>query len=395
MAFDFLEQRLVERRNQSLYRQRANLASAQDVEVEVDGRRYLGFCANDYLGLANHPEVKEAFSRAAKTMGVGSGASHLVLGHHEQHEALECELAQATGRDRALVFSTGYMANVGTIGALLSRSDHVFEDRLNHASLLDGGLASGARFSRYLHNDLDSLHSKLRKVDTGEKLIVTDGVFSMDGDLAPLKALAALAAEHDAWLMVDDAHGFGVLGEMGMGSAEYFGLTQDALPVLMGTFGKALGTFGAFVAGSETLIDYLTNTARTNIYTTAIPPAIAAATRVSLRIVQEESWRRQRLTALVHQFRTEVAAAGFCLMDSLSPIQPIIIGPADQALAWSQFLKERGLLVTAIRAPTVPEGTARLRITFSANHTSANVEQLIEGLLAARHAFPVERVAND
>jgi 8-amino-7-oxononanoate synthase len=270
---------LAERRAAHLYRSRKLLQSPQAPEVCVDGKNYLAFCSNDYLGLANHPDVISALQKAAEKYGVGSGASHLVAGHSSEHHALEEELAAFIGRERALLFSTGYMANMGAITALVGQGDAVFEDRLNHASLLDAGLLSGARFQRFLHNDLMNLQNRLDKTEAARKLIVVDGVFSMDGDCAPLPELAALAQKNNAWLMVDDAHGFGCLGKTGAGSAEHFGLSQAQLPILMGTLGKAAGSFGAFIAGSETLIETLIQFARPYIYTTAMPPAVAAATR--------------------------------------------------------------------------------------------------------------------
>jgi 8-amino-7-oxononanoate synthase len=371
---------LAERRAAKLYRVRRVLESPQTPQVVVDGKQYLAFCSNDYLGLANHPAVITAFQHAANVFGVGSGASHLVAGHTSEHHALEEELAAFTGRDRALLFSTGYMANMGAITALVGQGDAIFEDRLNHASLLDGGLSSGARFQRFLHNDLNNLQARLDKTDAERKLIVVDGVFSMDGDCAPLTELAALAQKNNAWLMVDDAHGFGCLGKAGGGSAEHFALTQNELPVLMGTLGKAFGTFGAFIAGSETLIETLIQFSRTYIYTTAMPPAIAAATRVSLRLLQEENWRRQHLQELIARFRTGAQQLGLQLLDSFSPIQPIIIGDETRALAIAEQLAQRGILIIAIRPPTVAPGSSRLRVTFSAEHTLAHVDQLLNAL---------------
>ncbi len=368
---------LAERRAAHLYRTRKTLQSPQTPEVIVDGKKYLAFCSNDYLGLANHPEVINALAESAKQFGVGSGASHLVAGHSSEHHALEEELAAFTGRDRALLFSTGYMANMGAITALVGQGDAVFEDRLNHASLLDAGLLSGARFQRFLHNDLNNLQARLDKTEAGRKLIVVDGVFSMDGDCAPLPELAALAQKNDAWLMVDDAHGFGCLGKNGSGSAEHFGLTQNQLPILMGTLGKAVGSFGAFIAGSETLIESLIQFARPYIYTTAMPPAVAAATRASLRLIQTEHWRREHLNQLIAHFRRGAFAMGLQLMDSFSPIQPIVIGDEAKTLAIAEQLAERGILIVAIRPPTVPVGGSRLRITFSAQHTFAQVDQLL------------------
>lgn len=371
---------LTERRAANLYRSRRVLQSPQTPQVVVDGKQYTAFCSNDYLGLANHPDVVAAFQSAANSFGVGSGASHLVAGHSSEHHALEEELAAFTGRERALLFSTGYMANMGAITALVGQGDAIFEDRLNHASLLDGGLSSGARFQRFLHNDLNNLQARLDKADAERKLIVVDGVFSMDGDCAPLPELAALAQKNNAWLMVDDAHGFGCLGKTGGGSAEHFGLTQDELPILMGTLGKAFGTFGAFIAGSENLIETLIQFSRSYIYTTAMPPAVAAATRVSLRLLQEGHWRREHLQTLIARFRTGAQQLGLQLLDSFSPIQPIIIGDEARALMIAEQLAERGILIIAIRPPTVAPGSSRLRVTFSAEHTLAQVDQLLNAL---------------
>lgn len=371
---------LTERRAAKLYRSRRVLQSPQTPQVVVDGKQYTAFCSNDYLGLANHPDVVAAFQSAANSFGVGSGASHLVAGHSSEHHALEEELAAFTGRERALLFSTGYMANMGAITALVGQGDTIFEDRLNHASLLDGGLLSGARFQRFLHNDLTNLQARLDKADAERKLIVVDGVFSMDGDCAPLPELTALAQKNNAWLMVDDAHGFGCLGKTGGGSAEHFGLTQNELPVLMGTLGKAFGTFGAFIAGSENLIETLIQFSRSYIYTTAMPPAVAAATRVSLQLLQEEHWRRQHLQELIARFRTGAQQLGLQLLDSFTPIQPIIIGDEARALMIAEQLAERGILIIAIRPPTVAPGSSRLRVTFSAEHTLAQVDQLLNAL---------------
>lgn len=378
MAFD-LAARLAERRAADLYRQRPLLESPQGPQVVVDGQPLLAFCSNDYLGLANHPEVIKAWRDGAERWGVGGGASHLVIGHSTPHHAVEEALAELTGRPRALLFSTGYMANLGAITALLGQGDTVLQDRLNHASLLDGGLLSGARFSRYLHNDPASLSSRLEKA-TGNTLVVTDGVFSMDGDCADLPALAKAARSRDAWLMVDDAHGFGTLGANGGGLVEHFGLGVDDVPVLIGTLGKACGTAGAFVAGSEDLIEALVQFARPYIYTTSQPPALACATLKALELLRRERWRREHLAALVRQFRAGAEEIGLTLMDSHTAIQPILIGDAGRALALSRLLRERGLLVTAIRPPTVPAGSARLRVTLSAAHSEAQVQLLLNAL---------------
>ncbi len=378
MSFD-LAARLAARRAENLYRQRPLLESPQGPEVVVDGKPLLAFCNNDYLGLANHPQVIEAWRHGAQRWGVGGGASHLVIGHSSPHHALEEALADLTGRPRALLFTTGYMANLGAVTALVGQGDTVLEDRLNHASLLDAGLLSGARFNRYLHNDADSLAKRLENA-TGNTLVVPDGVFSMDGDLADLPALAREAKAKGAWLMVDDAHGFGPLGANGGGIVEHFGLGLDDVQVLVGTLGKAFGTAGAFVAGSEELIETLIQFARPYIYTTSQPPAVACATLKSLELLQSEGWRRDHLNTLIARFRQGAAEIGLTLMDSPTPIQPILVGDSERAMQLSAMLKARGLLVGAIRPPTVPAGSARLRVTFSAAHTQAQLDRLLQAL---------------
>ncbi len=378
MAFD-LATRLAERRAAHLFRQRPLLEGPQGPEVRVDGQPLLAFCSNDYLGLANHPEVIAAMRAGAEKWGVGGGASHLVIGHSTPHHELEEALAEFTGRPRALLFSTGYMANLAAVTALVGQGDTVLEDRINHASLLDAGLLSGARFSRYLHNDAASLASRLEKA-TGNTLVVTDGVFSMDGDLADLPALCAEARRKQAWVMVDDAHGFGPLGATGGGIVEHFGLGLDDVQVLVGTLGKAFGTAGAFVAGSEELIETLIQFARPYIYTTSQPPAVACATLKSLELLQSEGWRRDHLNTLIARFRQGAAEIGLTLMDSPTPIQPILVGDSERAMQLSAMLKARGLLVGAIRPPTVPAGSARLRVTLSAAHTEAQLERLLQAL---------------
>src|SRR5690554_5417223 len=378
MSFD-LASRLAARRAEDLYRQRPLLASPQGPEVVVDGQPLLAFCSNDYLGLASHPQVVRALRDGAERWGVGGGASHLVIGHSAPHHELEEALAEFTGRPRALLFSTGYMANLAAVTALVGRGDTVLEDRLNPASLLDAGLLSGARFARYLHNDAASLASRLAKAE-GNTLVVTDGVFSMDGDIADLPTLSRTARARGAWLMVDDAHGFGPLGAAGGGCVEHFGLGLDEVPVLVGTLGKAFGTAGAFVAGSEELIETLIQFARPYIYTTSQPPAVAWATLKSLQLLRDERWRREHLADLIARFRTGAAELGLQLMDSPTPIQPILVGDSARALRLSEGLRQRGILVTAIRPPTVPQGTARLRVTLSAAHAETDVDRLLEAL---------------
>ncbi|MGZ8164265.1 MAG: 8-amino-7-oxononanoate synthase [Methylobacter sp.] len=379
LAFAQLAGNLENIARQNLYRSRRVTESPQGINLQLDGRNILNFCSNDYLGMANHPEVVKAFKTAANQYGVGSGSAHLICGHSFAHHALEEELAAFTGRDRALLFSTGYMANMGVISSLVGRGDTVFEDRLNHASLLDGGLLSGARFKRYGHADIDNLSTGLEKA-AGNKLIVTDGVFSMDGDYAPLKKLSLAAKNHNAWLMVDDAHGLGVIGAHGGGILEYYGLKQDEVAVLMGTMGKGLGTFGAFVAGSELLIETLIQKARTYIYTTALPPAIAEATRASLKLVIGENWRRDKLEKLTARFRSGAQQLGLQLMASSSPIQPIVIGDSKRAVEISNVLLNAGFLISAVRPPTVPQGSARLRVTFSAMHEEQQIDRLLDAL---------------
>jgi 8-amino-7-oxononanoate synthase len=376
-----LRERLAHRRAEGLYRSRRVRQGQQAAEALVDGRHCLSFCSNDYLGLAADPRVLEALQRGAAAHGVGSGAAHLVSGHSAAHQALEEELADFTGRSRALLFSTGYMANLGAITALAGRGGLVLEDRLNHASLLDGGRLSGARLRRYPHGNAQALADWL--AGTTGAVVASDGVFSMDGDLAPVPQLAAAARAHGAWLVIDDAHGLGVLGARGAGTLEHCGVTADEVPVLVGTLGKAFGTFGAFVAGAEELIETLIQQARPYIYTTALPPALAEATRESLRIVQAEGWRRERLRELVGRLRHGAGQLGLPLMASETPIQPLLVGDAHAALALSEALLARGILVSAIRPPTVPAGTARLRITLSAAHTDGQVDRLLDALGAA------------
>jgi len=378
-GFANLADELQQIKQQNLYRSRRVVSSPQGVNIKIEGRQLINFSSNDYLGLANHPQLIQSFKKAADNSGVGSGSAHLICGHSHSHHALEEELAEFTGRERALLFSTGYMANMGTISALLGRGDQVFQDRLNHASLLDGGLLSGARFKRYLHNDLSDLSRKLKPID-GRTLIVSDGVFSMDGDLAPLAELSKISAENNAWLMVDDAHGIGVLGETGAGIVQQKGLTQQDVPILMGTLGKAIGTFGAFVAGSDDLIEILIQKARSYVFTTAMPAAVAEATRTSLKLVVAENWRREKLNQVVQHFRAGASQLGLPLMQSDTAIQPLLIGESQRAVDISEALFSKGFLVGAIRPPTVAKGEARLRITFSADHQLQHVDRLLEAL---------------
>jgi 8-amino-7-oxononanoate synthase len=400
MLIDHLNRQLREREALALKRQRriAESPSAPHQRVSKDGqpaRDLLAFCSNDYLGLANHPALIQALAEGAQQFGAGSGASHLINGHSRAHAALEDELAAwlapCIPNAQALYFCTGYMANLALLTALGDASATIFADKLNHASLIDGALQAKAPMQRYPHNKLDVLASQLERCTTPIKLIVTDAVFSMDGDLADLPALLALAERFDAWLIVDDAHGFGVLGAQGRGSLSHFKLCSERL-IYMGTLGKAAGVGGAFVAAHPTLIDWLVQAARPYIYTTAAPPAVAHALRASLRLIgsEEGEQRRTQLQQLIAQLRSQLTTLieahptlGWQLMDSTTAIQPILIGDNAAALALAAVLDAQDLWVPAIRPPTVPVGTARLRITLSAAHTPADVQRLIDGLTQA------------
>lgn len=378
-----LEAGLEQRRADGLYRKRRIVDSAQAVETIVDGKKLLSFCSNDYLGLAKHPEIKKALVDAVDQYGVGSGAAHLINGHSRLHEDCEQRLAEFTGRERALLFSTGYMANIAIASALLGRSDFIYQDRLNHASLIDGAKLCDAKLLRYRHNDLRQLEELLAGSRRDRRrLVMTDAVFSMDGDCADLENLSRIAAEHGAWAMVDDAHGFGVLGQRGAGLLEQLRLDQDQVPILMATLGKAIGTAGAFVAGSEALVETLIQQARPYIYSTASPPALAAATIRAIDIVEKESWRRDKLNESIEYFRQQAQRLDIELMPSRTAIQPLVIGDNHKALQLSQALFDEGIQVTAIRPPTVPVGSARLRITLSSAHETAHIDRLVTALQA-------------
>lgn len=383
---------LAEREQAQLLRRCRTIDSAQGPRVLVDGRWLHNFCSNDYLGLAAEPAVRDALITAVRTAGVGAGAAGLVCGHHREHEALAVELADWLGVESVLLFGNGYLANVGILQGLASAGDAVFQDRLNHASLLDGGLASGARHQRYAHADVGDLARRLDACEARRRLVVSDGVFSMDGDIAPLPDLLAVTQSHQALLMLDEAHAFGTIGAEGRGSVSHFGLEPDAVPLRMGTLGKAFGVYGAFAAGPRVLIEGLQQLARTAIYTTALPPALAAATRAALTLVRGDGWRRERLQQHIARLRAGLLAQGWDLMASATPIQPVIIGSAARALALSQALAVRGFWVGAIRPPTVPAGTARLRLTLTAAHDEAAIDELLAVLADLAPAFlsPVE-----
>ena len=362
-----------------LRRTRVTRSAQSFPTIELNGQELVNFAANDYLGLAAEPRVAEALAEGARRWGAGAGAAHLLSGHTRAHEEFEEALADFLGCEAALLFSTGYMANLGAVGAIVDRTGSVVEDKLNHASLIDAAILSRARLLRYAHADVQAAGARLEQA-AGTRLLVTDGVFSMDGDLAPLPELTALAERHDAVFMVDDAHGFGVLGDGGRGSLEHCGLEPGSVPIHVVTLGKALGVFGAAVAGDRVLIDTLVQRARPWIYTTALPPALASAMTAALALLREEGWRRERVNAHVARFRAACLGAGFELMNSETPIQPVLVGESERALAVSARLGERGFYVPAIRPPTVPQGSARLRITLSAAHTTEQVDALVSAL---------------
>ncbi|WP_303783383.1 8-amino-7-oxononanoate synthase [Azovibrio restrictus] len=367
--------------DQGLARRRRRLDSPCSPQARVEGREMLAFASNDYLGLAAHPEIARALADGALTWGAGSGASHLVSGHLRPHDILEERLAAFTGFARVLTFSTGYLANLAVTPTLApGRDDAIFADRLNHASLIDAVQLSRARHHRYPHNDMAALERLLAASDARTKVIVSDAVFSMDGDLAPLAELLALAERFDAWLVLDDAHGFGVLGPHGEGSLAHYRIPPHPRVILMGTLGKAAGVGGAFVAGSELVMDYLLQKARSYIFTTAQPPAVACALVKSLELIAAGDDRRAHLQALIRQLQEGLAGLPWALLPSETAIQPLIVGDNEAALALSQALWERGLWVAAIRPPTVPAGTARLRISLSAAHSEADVARLVDTL---------------
>lgn len=381
MPFPELDAELRELDAQSLLRSRRVLESAQGAHVQIDGQKYLAFGSNDYLGLANHPALIASACCAAQKFGVGAGASHLVVGHSAAHHQLEQALAAFVQLPAALTFSTGYMANLGIVSALLDRNDLVLADKLNHASLNDAATLSRARFQRYAHGNLAQLEGMLAAAKARRKLVVTDAVFSMDGDIAPVPELLALCERYDASLLLDDAHGFGVLGKHGRGVLEYFGVASPRI-IYMATLGKAAGVFGAFVAGSEALIQTLIQRARTYIYTTAFPPLLASALITSLDLIRDETWRREHLRELAAYLKQQLNTPSWRLLPSDTPIQPLIIGSNREVMAVSEGLRQRGIVVPAIRPPTVPKGEARLRISLSAAHSKEDVAQLCAALNA-------------
>jgi 8-amino-7-oxononanoate synthase len=375
-----LTTRVAAREHAGLLRRARTLDDAGTTHVRIAGRELLNFCSNDYLGLAHDPRIIRALQQAANDCGVGGTAAHLVCGHRREHAELEAALCAWTGRDAALLFSSGWLANLGVVQALLDRTGACIEDKLNHASLLDAARLAGATLKRYPHADAADAARQLARTPDQPALLATDGVFSMDGDVAPLRPLAELCHAQDALLHVDDAHGLGVLGPHGAGSVAAASLTQADAPILMATLGKAVGCMGAFVAGSTALIEGLTQFARTFVYTTAMPPALAAAACTAVRIAQAEDWRREHLHALIARFRAGAAQLGLPRTESPSAIQPLVFGDAAHAVSASRALEAAGLLVIAIRPPTVPVSKACLRITLSAAHTEADVDRLLDAL---------------
>jgi 8-amino-7-oxononanoate synthase len=379
-----LEATLAELERGLLKRRRATLATlsgaAEWPSVAVDGRHAVDFCSNDYLALARHPDIARAMADAALRHGAGSGASHLVAGHGVEHAKLEEELASFTGRARALLFSTGYMANLAVIGALAGRDEVVLLDRLSHASLIDAALLSRARLKRFAHADAAAAERALVASGGTAALVATDGVFSMDGDVAPLVELARVSRAHQCWLVVDDAHGLGVLGASGRGLLEQCGLDAEAVPVLIGTLGKAFGTFGAFAAGATDVIELLLQKARPYAYTTALPQSIAAATRQALAIAAREPWRRERVLQLSRRFSQRAQQLNVPVMASTTPIQPVLLGSTARVLRAQEELLQAGFWVVAIRPPTVPSGSSRLRVALSAGHSEDQVDALVHAL---------------
>lgn len=374
-----LQKELEQRRANGLLRQRRLLDSPQAEHIVANQKPYLSFCSNDYLGLANRPELIAAMQKAAGDSGVGSGASNLITGHHRYHDSLEKQLARFVDMPAALLFSTGYMANIGVLGALAGRGDAIFADKLNHACLNDGAYFSYADFHRYPHNDVAALEKLLQTSKARHKLIAADAVFSMDGDIAPIPEYLALCEKYDAYLYLDDAHGFGVLGEHGQGSLNHFKIKSPRI-IVMATLGKAAGVAGAFVAGEQVVIDYLIQKAKSYVYSTPAPPALSATLSASVQLIEQGDDLRANLKTLIAYLKENLRLKKWKLLESDTAIQPLIIGGNEESLAVSEYLQTHGILVPAIRPPTVPTGTARLRISLSAAHSLDDVKQLVAAI---------------
>ncbi len=377
-----LKKALDQREQDGLLRQRRLLDSPQAEYIVADTKPFLSFCSNDYLGLANHPQLITAMQQAAGDSGVGSGASGLVTGHHRYHDELEKQLAKFVNLPAALLFSTGYMANIGVLGALVGRGDAIFADKLNHACLNDGGYYSLAEFKRFAHNDVQALEKLLKASSAKHKIIAVDAVFSMDGDIAPIQEYLALCEKYDAYLYIDDAHGFGVLGKHGAGTLSHFNLKSPRI-IMMATLGKAAGVAGAFVAGEQVVIDYLIQTAKSYVYSTPAPPALSATLSESVKLIEQGDDLRAHLYGLIDLLKTELKLKKWQLMPSMTSIQPLLIGDNFKAVEVSKYLQLNGILVPAIRPPTVPVNTARLRISLSAAHRIDDVWRLINALQQA------------
>jgi len=372
-----LKEALTQQRQQCLYRQRQAINEYDGNQIILDGARYTNFASNDYLGLCNDSRIIDAFKEGADRYGVGSGASQLVTGYSSAHQALEERLADFLNQPRVLLFSSGYMANLGVIPALQSRNNHILLDRRSHASLVDAAILSRAKLNRYHTSDISTLLDKPNKQTT---MIASDSVFSMDGDIAPIEQLSILSQQTQSMLLIDDAHGFGVLGKNGRGCLEHCDIDNNDIDIYIGTLGKACGTSGAFVCGSEELIDTLIQKSRSLIYTTAPPPAIAHATLTSIDIIEQEGWRRAHINTLVKRFRSGAQQLGLQLSNSTTSIQAVILGDNDAAVNASKHLKSKGIHVTAIRPPTVPKNTARLRITLCSHHQESDIDHLLSAL---------------
>lgn len=383
-----LKKELEQRQTQGLMRQRRLLDSPQAEQITADEHQYLSFCSNDYLGLANRPELIAAMQQAAGNSGVGSGASNLITGHHRYHDTLEKQLADFVGMPAALLFSTGYMANIGVLGALVGRGDAIFADKLNHACLNDGGYYSMAEFKRFAHNDVAALEKLLQASKARHKIIAADAVFSMDGDIAPIPEYLKLCEQYDAYLYMDDAHGFGVLGKHGSGTLSHFGLKSPRI-IMMATLGKAAGVAGAFVAGEQVVIDYLIQTAKSYVYSTPAPPALSATLSASLKLIEKGDDLRAHLRHLIATLKQNLHLKRWQLMPSETAIQPLLIGSNHEALRVGEYLQKQGILVPAIRPPTVPVNTARLRISLSAAHKTEDVVKLAEALNQAEKELAV------
>ncbi len=376
---EYIEEELERIREENLLRKLRVVSSPQNARVIIDGRELINFSSNNYLGLANHPEIIEAFIEGAKRWGVGSGAARLIVGNHEPHSLLERRLAEFKEKEAALVYTSGYHANVGIISAIMGRGDEIFSDSLNHASIIDGCRLSKAKISVYRHRDMNHLEDLLRKSETKKKLIVTDSVFSMDGDLAPLNEIVELADRYDAAVMIDEAHATGVFGPGGRGLAYHLGL-QDKIEIQMGTLGKAVGVFGGYVTGNRKLIDFLINRSRSFIFTTGYPPAMAVATSRALDLIEMVDELRNRLWENIRFFRKKAEETFGEKVEIYSPIVPIIIGEPEDTMEISHYLFQQGFFVGAIRPPTVPPGTSRLRVSLMATHKEEEIGRLIDTL---------------